>query len=296
MIADSHCHAWQMWPYDLKVPDPSVRGSIETLLLEMDNNSVERAAVVCARIGGGAGGTGFANEDNNEYVSNFARKYPDRLTAWIDVDSIWRPEHHTLNAAKRLRESVDRYGVQGFTHYVAAENDGWFKSDEGKEFFSAAAELKLVASLAVSPKWLEDLGAIAQANPSLPILIHHMGLPQNTGTGAAESDLNLIIDLAKQENIGVKISGFHYNNSNKFDYPYPEAQILFRSIFEAFGAERLFWGSDFPASRDYLSYKQSLDVVHESATFLMETELRRILGENLDKLLKKPYLSSGSFV
>lgn len=101
MIADSHCHAWQMWPYDSKVSDPNQRGSIETLLFEMDNNSVERAAVVCARIGGGAGGNGFANEDNNEYVSNFAKKYPDRLTAWIDVDCIWRPEHHTPNAAKR---------------------------------------------------------------------------------------------------------------------------------------------------------------------------------------------------
>ena len=103
MLADSHCHAWRHWPYDNSVPDPDYRGSIEALLYEMDTHGVERAAIVCARIGRGSGGSGFGNEDNNAYVSAFARKHPDRISAWVDFDCAWRTEHHQIGAPKRLR-------------------------------------------------------------------------------------------------------------------------------------------------------------------------------------------------
>ena len=111
----------------------------------MDTHDVARASVVCARIGDGAGGEGFGNEDNNEYVANFARKHPDRISTWVDVDCSWRAEHHTAGAVDRLREEISKNDAQGFTHYVNAENDGWFKSDEGQEFFATAAQLKVVA-------------------------------------------------------------------------------------------------------------------------------------------------------
>ena len=94
----------------------------------------------------------------------------------------------------------------------------------------------------------------------------------------------------------MKIPGFHYNNSDKFNFPYPESQILFQRIFEAFGASRLFWGSDFPASRDFLTYGQSLDVLREHCDFMSDSEMNRILGENLNELLNNPYLSEGHFV
>ena len=296
MIADSHCHAWQNWPYSRTVSDAESRGSAEALLQEMDLNGVARAVVVCARIGGGAGGAGFPNEENNEYVAKFAQKYPDRLQAWIDVDCVWRPEYHTSNAAQRLKNSVHKFGAQGVTHYVAAENDGWFRSDAGREFFQTAAELKIVLSLAVYPNWLEDLRSIALSNPTLPILIHHMGLPKNSGSGPDERDVLEIIETSKVPNIGVKVSGFHYINSDKHNFPYPESQNLFERIFKAFGPRRLFWGSDFPASRDFFSYSQALEVVQEHSTFLKDHEMNRILGENLVELLKNPYLPDGTFV
>ncbi|HZC25886.1 MAG TPA: amidohydrolase family protein, partial [Actinopolymorphaceae bacterium] len=171
MILDSHCHAWRRWPYDPPVPDPATHGSVEQLLYEMDRHGVEKAALVCARIGTGPN----ANEDNNDDAATAAARHPDRIAVIADVDCSWRTEHHTPGAAGRLREVAERLGIAGFTHYVHADNDRWFRSEAGMEFFATAAELDLVASLALGPAWHADLRAVARASPTLPILVHHLG-------------------------------------------------------------------------------------------------------------------------
>lgn len=289
MVIDGHCHAWRHWPYDRAVPDPTTRGSIESLLHELDQHGVDHATVVCARIGGGAGGDGFPNPDNNDYVSDFARRHPDRFTAWVDVDCSWRPEHHRPGAAMRLREELERCGARGFTHYVGPENDGWLSTDEGRELFRTAAELGVVASLAAGPPWFDDLAEIARDNPTLPILLHHLSgarlRPEERDVDVAR--LSVLADLP---NVGVKVSGFNYHASRSWEFPYPEAQQLFRRVRDLFGPRRLYWGSDFPASRDMLTYRQAIEVVR-SGGVVTGPDLDLILGQNLERLLAEPVLT-----
>jgi L-fuconolactonase len=283
MIVDTHCHAWRRWPYDTSVPDPDTRGSIEALLYEMDHAGVDHAAVVCARIGAGAGGDGFGNEDDNEYVLDAAARHPDRLTAWIDVDCAWRPDHHAPGAAGRLREALERTGAQGFTHYVTPENDGWLRTDDAAEFFSVAAEAGVVASLAIGSAWFDDLALIAEANPTLPILLHHMTNPSRGEH--REAEIESLLALARHSSIGVKVSGFNYNSERWWEYPYPGAVDLFQRIHGAFGSDRLYWGSDFPASRDQLTYRQSIEVVRTHCSFVGDSAVDAILGGNAARLL-----------
>lgn len=286
MLVDAHCHAWRRWPYDTAVPDPDSRGSIEALLYEMDTHGVERATVVCARIGGGAAGAGFANDDNNDYVARFAATHPDRIAALVDVDCLWRPEHHTPGAAGRLLAEAARTGAVGFTHYVQPANDGWFRTDDAAEFFRTAAEAGLIASLAVTAPWFDDLRMLAAANPSMPVLIHHMSHP------SSDADLDSLLALAELPNIGVKVSGFNYTASDAWDFPYPEVQAVFARIVDGFGSHRLYWGSDFPASRDQLTYRQAIEVVRSHAGFLAPEQLDGILGDNLAALLARPRLTT----
>lgn len=290
MIIDVHCHAWRRWPYDTAVPDPQSRGSVEALLWEMDANAVDHAAIVCARIGDGRGGAGFANEDNNDYVLEAQARHPDRLTAWIDVDCVWQREHHTPGVADRLSHALDETGARGFTHYVAAHNDGWLRSDDAAEFFAVAAERNVVASLAIGAPWFDDLAVLAAANPTLPILLHHLGAPAS-GANRAD-DVDALRRLARVPSIGVKVSGFNYNSHAPSEYPYPDSVELFREILEAFGDERLYWGSDFPASRDMLTYRQALEVVRTHCAFASEASIARILGSNAQRLLGRASASS----
>ncbi|WP_156250253.1 amidohydrolase family protein [Pseudactinotalea terrae] len=283
MIADSHCHAWRVWPYDRRVPDPEHRGTVDALLWQMDTHGVAHAAVVCARIGGGNDGAGFANADNNAYVVDAARRYPHRLTAWVDVDSMWRAEHHTPGAARRVADVLEETGAPGVTHYVRPENDGWFRSEDGHAFVAEIAARGAVLSLAAGAAWLPDVVEIARRHPSLVVLLHHLGLPRQGRH--REQDVNAVLTCAEVPNIGVKASGFHYNDEPAWGYPYPAAQQLFQRLLDGFGPCRLLWGSDFPASRDLLTYRQSIEVVRAHAG-LSTDELDLVMGGNLDRLLR----------
>ena len=284
MIVDTHCHAWRQWPYDLNVPDPFTRGSVDSLLFEMDANSVDHAAIVCARIGGGPGGEGLPNSDNNDYVVDASQRYPDRLTAWVDVDSSWDAEHHQPGAAVRLARIIERTGARGFTHYFGTENDGWLRTEDASEFFNVASERNLIASLAISAAWFRDLSAIADRFPDVHVLIHHMSNPRQSTK--RKTDIGALIGLAEYPNIGVKISGFNYNSATRWGFPYEDVSPLFREILRVFGPDRLTWGSDFPASRDHLTYRQSIEVVRTHCAFAGRAAIDAILGGTAARLLK----------
>lgn len=165
MIIDSHSHAWEFWPYEPPVPDHGSRGQAEMMLGEMDRNGVDQAVLICARI--------EHNPGNNDYVRDVVRRHPDRFIQFADVDCSWSDTYHAPGAAGRLREAAERYELKGFTHYVKSDTE-WFASDEGLAFFETAAELKLIASLALGPQWQPALRELARRFPTVPFLCHHM--------------------------------------------------------------------------------------------------------------------------
>ena len=107
MIIDCHTHAWEYWPYEPQVPNPESHGRVEKLLWEMDRNGVDRAVLVCANLD--------HNPRNNEYGAESARRYPDRITCFADVDCSWSPTYHAPGAAARLAETAERLELKGFT-------------------------------------------------------------------------------------------------------------------------------------------------------------------------------------
>ena len=89
-------------PYEPPVPDPETRPAVEQLLFEMDRCGVDEAVLVTARID--------HNPDNNDYVPECVRRYPERLYQFADVDCMWTPTYHTPGAANRLANAVRTYG------------------------------------------------------------------------------------------------------------------------------------------------------------------------------------------
>ena len=289
MIFDAHTHLWQRWP-DPGFPDPGTRGSVTALLYEMDTNEVERALVICARAGREAG-PGYTNDDNNEVVADAVARHPDRLVMAADVDGFWvMEEHHKAGAADRLRAAVERFGLTVITHYVTEFDDGWFTSPDGLEFFAVAAELGLVVSLGMAPDWQPALGEVARTFPTVPFLVHHLGFARKN-LPDYERYFAGVLANADVANIFIKVSGFQYVALEDWDFPYLDVQeTVFQPLLSAYGAGRLIWGSDYPAARSSLTYRQSLEVIRTHASGLDPEARSRILARNMVDLLSNPRL------
>ncbi len=272
-LLDSHCHAWRRWPYPPVVPDENERGTIDQLLYEMDTNGVAQALVVCAAID--------ANADNTEYVASAAECHPGRFHVVADLDCTWSTTYHAPGSAGRLRALDDRFELAGFSHYVEERNDGWLLSDEAEALFTAAGERRLVASLAVGPAWQADLRIIARRHPDVPVLCHHLG-DVRAGDSAG---LDEVVASAVVPNIYVKASGFHYASERSWDHPWTDAIAVLSRIFDAYGPGRLCWGSDFPASNRFCTFRQSLEAVRTHCGFFTPEDLHLVLGETLRGVL-----------
>jgi L-fuconolactonase len=279
VIIDAHCHAWRAWPYEPAVPDPTSRGNVEQLLFEMDQHGVDQAVLVAARID--------HNADNNEYVAACVRRYPDRLHQFADVDCSWTETYHTAGAAQRLEESVARYGHIGFTHYVKGSDDGaWLLGEEGTAFFRTADRLRQIVSLACSPGLHPVLRQVAERFPAIPFLCHHMA-----GVRASEAppqrNMAEVVRSAALPNIFVKLSGFHYVSAVPWEYPYADCAPVVRQLYEAFGPDRLCWGSDYPVVRKAMTYQQALEAFRRHCVFVQAEHKARILGGALHRLLSE---------
>jgi L-fuconolactonase len=273
---DSHCHAWSRWPYPPAVPDERTRGALELLLHEMDVNGVESALVVCAAI--------EKNSDNVEYVSRALTAHRGRLRMVPDLDCVWSESYHAPGSAMRLQRLAERHSIVGFAHYTAEENDGFLRSDEADELFSLAEELKLIVSLGAFPSWHADLRELANRHPTVPVLCNALGGVQ-VADGLNSAQLAEVLASVDVPNIYLKVAGLHYLVEAGWDYPWTDVLIVFEQIVETYGASRLCWGSDFPASTRFCTYRQSLELLRSHCSFLSPGDLRKIYGENLRTLL-----------
>jgi predicted TIM-barrel fold metal-dependent hydrolase len=276
MIIDAHCHAWQTWPYRPAVPDPNTRARAEMLLREMDQAGVGRAVLIAASID--------ANPDNNEYTASCAAASSGRLVAFPAVDCRWQATHHTPGADDRLREVLRRFDPPGFTHYLHEDGDpSWLLSPDGLAFFAVAEAAGLVVSLACGPTQLPTVRAVADRFPGTPFLIHHLG--RVTAEPPDVPGMRALLDAASSPNIYVKLSGFGYAVTDGWNFPCTPALATTRALYEHFGARRLCWGSDYPVSQRYMTYRQSLEIVRTHCAFIPDSDMQQVLGETMRTLL-----------
>ena len=73
--------------------------------------------------------------------------------------------------------------------------------------------------------------------------IRHNAIPGNTDPFFHWPEL---IQLAREPNVWIKVSYFPESTMKFEKYPFSAAQRYFRELYEAVGAKKLIWGSNYP--------------------------------------------------
>lgn len=268
MIVDSHVHVWindPAFPWPAETTNPPEEDRTAEMLLElMAANAVERTVLVQV----------ISYRWDNSYVVDCIKRYPDKF---MGVGRI-NPEDPA--AADHLSSWVEEGGLHGVRLSPAVGEAGdWFTNDDLMDpVFARAEALKIPLVLLTRPGRLQDLTRRLEKYPDLDVVIDHMS---DCGPGDMEGRKQLT-DLARHERIYVKIS--HTWSISEQGYPWGDTHSLVEDVYQAFGARRIMWGTDWPVSLSKAEYGQALSVVRDEMKFIAEEDLEWVLGKTALRL------------
>jgi predicted TIM-barrel fold metal-dependent hydrolase len=143
-----------------------------------------------------------------------------------------------------------------------------------------AAERAGVPIAMLATDSLREIAGIAERHPGLRLTIDHLGGRGGLTTlkdAAAMTHIPELIALAKYPNVAVKATGVpHYSGEA---YPFPALHPYLRQVFDMFGPERMFWGTDI--TKMPCSWRQCVTMFTEELPWLEGRDLELVMGEAL---------------
>ena len=142
-----------------------------------------------------------------------------------------------------------------------------FADSAVRAMWETAARLGLMVELHIGPSFAAQAASLIEAHPSTTVLIDHLAEPL-TGTPVEYAD---VLDLARFDNAYMKLSGLNHFSE---DAPlYLDARPFTRRVVDAFGPDRMVWGSGTPA------------IVDAHLQGFSEADRAKVKGDNLARLL-----------
>jgi L-fuconolactonase len=251
LIVDTHCHASLAWF------EP-----VEALIHQMDENGVLHAVLVQIR-----------GQYDNDYQFACVERFPDRLVSVVALDRAAKDSERRLEALKAR-------GARGLRLWAS-----WLDAD-GVRLWRAAAALGMSVSCNGSAaEFASDrFSALVEALPNLSIVIEHFGASTNRDREGVLDDLRRkVLALARFPNTYMKIHGLGEFAARAMPVaePFPFERPIpprLREIYNAFGANRMMWGSNFPPVSQLEGYRNSLKLPMQEFADIPESEREMIFG------------------
>lgn len=210
------------------------------MLRAMDEAGIEKSVLVQAS-------TCYGHD--NSYVADAVAAHPDRFAGVFSVDML------APDAPYRIRDWIDR-GLSGLRVFIAGHSTSHdARLDDPRSFpaWLTAVELNLPVCVQCRTSHLPQVEALLKEFPRARILLDHMARPD---PDKPES----LLALARYPNLFLK-----YTTHNVRDAGARAGEFM-RRVVDAFGARRIAWGSNYPASPGAL--RQLVDVARQAVAAL----------------------------
>jgi predicted TIM-barrel fold metal-dependent hydrolase len=273
LIVDAQIHMWpanrpdRPWVAGAQpqIPEPF---TIERVVPMIDEAGVDRVVIVPPTLEG----------ERIDYAQEAARRYPGRfgIMARIALDKADR--------AARLATWREQQGVLGVRLNITAEQGHWL-TDGTTDWFWPAAEKAQIPIMFLTAGQSADFGRIAERHPQLTLIIDHMGV---NSVMAKEKRIPAAIEqavaLAKYPNVSIKMSAAP--NMSLESYPFRDVTEHLRRVFDAYGPQRCYWGTDLTNSFAKATYRQRVTHFTEELSFLSEDDKDWVMGRAILARLK----------
>jgi predicted TIM-barrel fold metal-dependent hydrolase len=265
-IVDAQVHLWKAESEDWKwipgmKPQMPAPFMIEKLVPLMDEAGVDRVVVVPPSWPG----------DRNDYALEAVKRYPSRFAV------MGRIALKDPNAAALLPKWRETPGMLGIRVTFLAATQTWL-TDGTADWFWPAAEKAGLPVMFLTDGRPATIASVAERHPQLQLIADHMGIGGTTVKEGRVADAVVqAASLAKYPNVSVKLSaGPNYSAE---PYPFGDFTPHIKRLFEAFGPQRCYWGSDMTNGFDKATYRQRITHFTQELPFLSEADKDQIMGK-----------------
>lgn len=268
MIIDSHHHYWHYNPVDYDWIDDSMNVIRADFLPDKLEKTIREAGV-------------------DGVVSVHARQSMQETDWLIEMGRQHSFMKGVVGWLPLMSEEIETYLIKysgepllkGLRHVVQGEKDPDFIL--GTDFNRGVSLLKkysLVYDILVFERQLPNAIRFVDRHPGQVFVLDHIAKPL-IGNNELSPWKENIRELAKRENVSCKLSGM-VTEADFMHWTPQQLQPYFEVVMEAFGPDRLMFGSDWPVCLVATSYKSWADLVRENISSFSETEQAKIMGGN----------------
>ncbi|NLT71902.1 MAG: amidohydrolase [Verrucomicrobiaceae bacterium] len=213
---------------------------------------------------------------DNSYMLDVIESDPERYRGVAIVD------HSVAGVGERMKE-LGGQGVRGFRLYAFPDRTkDWAGSAGMREMWKVGGEENLAMCCLADPAALPAIQSMCETYPDTPVVIDHFARIGAKGT-IDPAELARLLALAAFPQVHVKVSAFYA--LGKKQPPYTDLAPMIRELRDAYGSERLMWGSDCPYQvADEHSYAASVALVREKLDFLSDAEKTDIMKNTAEKV------------
>jgi len=278
MKIDSHQHFWRYDPArDAWITDDMAVLKHDflpdQLARELDTNGIDASVAVQAD----------QSEDETMFLLDLAKKSSRiaGVVGWVDLLS--------PRVSDRLEHFSHFEKLRGFRHIAQAEKDDRFLAREN--FVKGVAQLRQFGfsfDILIYAKHLPAAIELVSRLPEQRFIIDHLAKPEIKAKNI-DPWAKQMCQIAQDKNVFCKVSGLvteaDWHNWKPEDFkPYLDV------VFEAFSAERLMFGSDWPVCLLAATYAQVKRIIEDYVKGFSEADKARIFGGNAARIygLKTP--------
>ena len=150
-------------------------------------------------------------------------------------------------------------------------------TDGTASWFWPAAEKAGVPVMCFAPGRVSLLAPIVEKHPGLALILDHMGVSAAiVKDNKLEEAIGQTVALAKYPNVSVKVSASP--GMSREPYPFRDVAGHLKRVFDAYGPQRSYWGTDLTNSYAKASYRQRISHFTEELSFLSESDKDWVMG------------------
>jgi L-fuconolactonase len=215
-------------------------------------------------------------EEENTMLLDHAAKHGfiKGVVGWVDFKA--------QNIEERLAYYKQFNKLKGFRHILQGEADrAYMLNADFKRGISKLKKFGYTYDILIYADQLGYANEFAAAFPDQPFVIDHLAKPkikEREITGWAKD----IKAIAQNKNVSCKISGM-VTEADWSAWKPEDITPYIDVVFEAFGADRVMYGSDWPVCRIAATYGEMLAIPEAYVAKLSKTEQAKFWGGNAVK-------------